>query len=347
MANILIRVDNSPQVGMGHFNRCSALAYEFAKQNHNVFLVTSKASIIPAWVRNVYKYVLHVDNEWKTDSERVILNELKNITDIDIIIVDTYKASRAYYEFISDYAKVTAAFDDMGVSDVPVNILINGNIYAPKLPYSLYRSGTLLLLGTKYLALRPLFKNIKPIQIKKQAKKILITFGGSDILNATPAVIDTLVHNPGAGSNMEYNVLVGPGFTNIEQIKNAGKDYCNVKLIYNPENVADIMKEADIAISAAGSTVYELACLGIPNIVFTVIDNQELIAKSMCEEKICLDGGFFETFRKEKFLDLVNKILDYDIRLDMHNRAISKFDAFGASRCVNDIMQFAIESKDQ
>lgn len=341
MANILVRADNSSQVGMGHFNRCSALAHEFAVNSHNVFLVTSETSIIPVWIQQVYKNTLRVSKEWDIDSERPVIEELLRNNRIDIVIIDTYRATKTYYEFILDYANFLVVFDDMGSIDVPAKILINGNIYAPQMPYSQCDKDTLLLLGSEYLALRPLFKKVKPIEIRREVKKVLITFGGGDILNSTPVIINTLMHSLGMVKNMEYYVLVGPGFKNIDQIEDVCKGFNNIKLIFNPENVVDIMKEMDLAISAAGSTVYELACLGIPNIIFTVVDNQELIAKTMCNEGICLDAGDFNLFSKEKFLGLMSQVSNYYLRRRMQEKALNTFDALGAERCVDRIVKFA------
>ena len=43
------------------------------------------------------------------------------------------------------------------------------------------------------------------------------------------------------------------------------------------------MKQCDIAVTAAGSTVYELCACGVPSIIYTFADNQLAIARTVSE----------------------------------------------------------------
>ncbi len=345
MANIVVRADNNSRVGMGHFTRCTSLAYEFVEQGHRVFLVAGKESRIPDWAEKTYTEISYIDHPWDINSEEKLFKEIIKTRPIDVIVIDTYEASKEYYEFISHYARVEAIFDDMGQVCFPTDVLINGNIYAPKLSYSEYRkNNTLLLLGSRYVPLRPHFRKIKPASASEKASKVLITFGGSDILNATPAVLDVIVQE-GFHDLVEFNVVIGPAFTGSDRIKEISAGIENIKLIYNPDNMADIMRDMDLAVSAAGSTVYELACLGVPGIIFTMIDNQEMIAKAMHEEGTCISLGSFNALSCERFPEVFKDLLqNYAVRKAMHDKAVESFDAIGAARCVEAIIQ-CLESR--
>lgn len=337
MANVVFRVDSSSEIGMGHFIRCTALAAEFVDQGYDVFLITSKDSIIPEWSKKIYKDILFVENEWVIEYERIILEQFTKIRNIDVMIIDTYKANKTYYKFTLYYSKILGVFDDMGNFSIPADVVINGNIYATKLDYTSYPKSCLLLLGPKYLILRPQFKLVKPIQIKEKPKKILITFGGSDVQNATPVILNAVAGIPDF-SDLEFEVLIGPGFKNINQIKQISRNLSNINLIYNSENIAEIMKNTDVAVTAAGSTVYELACLGIPSIVFITADNQRLLAQTMQEEEIYINAGDITLFNSGNFLNMFgNLIQDYSLRKKMHYKAVNTFDSLGSVRCVAEI----------
>ena len=51
----------------------------------------------------------------------------------------------------------------------------------------------------------------------------------------------------------------------------------NVELIYSPNSaeIIDAMSSVDLAISASGQTLYELACIGVPTVAVGIIDNQK------------------------------------------------------------------------
>ncbi|MCR5796546.1 MAG: hypothetical protein K6G63_01315 [Eubacterium sp.] len=47
------------------------------------------------------------------------------------------------------------------------------------------------------------------------------------------------------------------------------------------------MQKCDIAISAAGSTLYELCACGVPTITYTTADNQIKAEKFLAKKKSC------------------------------------------------------------
>jgi len=339
--NILIRADNGPSIGLGHFIRCTSLANEFAEQGHSVFLATSKGSTINDLARKTYKKIIYIENEWDINCEEPITKEFTAENPIDVLIVDTYEANQNYYQAISKYSKALVAFDDINNPNLYFDILINGNIYAEKINYIKKSEKCLLLLGPKYLVLRPQYSKAKPRHIQKEVKKVLITFGGSDPLNFTHVILKTIKENISDYKDLEFNVIIGPGFRNLNQIEEISSKLRNVNLIINPGNIIEIIQRTDVAISAAGSTTYELACMGIPSIIFVVANNQELLAEEMGNMGFVISKGHISSFNVRSFLSSLNELINnYSIRKKMHEKATSTFDARGAERCANEIIRF-------
>ena len=53
---------------------------------------------------------------------------------------------------------------------------------------------------------------------------------------------------------------------------------------------------AELAITAAGSTCWELACLGVPAVTIVTAENQRGIAASLSHAGITQDAGWHEDF---------------------------------------------------
>ena len=133
------------------------------------------------------------------------------------------------------------------------------------------RNGVTYLLGVGYAPLRREFWDVPEKSIRDNLEIVMITFGGADIRNLTPKVLKLLVDTY---PKLFKKVIIGKGFCNTAEIEEL-KDK-NTELIYYP-NAAEmkkIMLESDVAISAGGQTLYELARVGVPTIAVAVADNQ-------------------------------------------------------------------------
>jgi spore coat polysaccharide biosynthesis predicted glycosyltransferase SpsG len=65
-----------------------------------------------------------------------------------------------------------------------------------------------------------------------------------------------------------------------------------LEVVRDPADVPAVFDRADAAISAAGSTTWELLCLGIPTAIIPVAENQRLIVKTVTarEAALVIDG---------------------------------------------------------
>lgn len=79
----------------------------------------------------------------------------------------------------------------------------------------------------------------------------------------------------------EYDLaVIEGGFWDKVQFKAFFEDTINrekpnhIKLYSNIENMADLMLESTMAVSAGGSTLYELCACRIPTVTFSYADNQ-------------------------------------------------------------------------
>ena len=65
--------------------------------------------------------------------------------------------------------------------------------------------------------------------------------------------------------------------------------------------MSDYMKKCDLAISAGGSTLYELCACGTPTIQYTLADNQLGAARAFSEQGLIPWAGDIRTDMEESF----------------------------------------------
>jgi len=259
---VFIITEGSKNTGFGHITRCLSLYQAFEERG-----------ILPEFIingDNNIEYLLQDVNyqifNWLDEKSKLF----ERVKDADIAIIDSYLADISVYNTLSNLVKSPLYIDDNKRLDYPKGIVLNGSIHAKKLNYP-KKEGISYLLGTKYTPLRKEFWEVPEKKIKENIESIMVTFGGDDAKNMTPKIMNLL--------NKEYsvlkkNIIIGKAFNNIEEIKkNIDK---NTNLIYYPDagKMKEVMLNSDIAISAGGQTLYELARIGVPTIGICVAENQ-------------------------------------------------------------------------
>lgn len=325
MATIAFRLDAGPAIGSGHLIRCTALADALQELGHHIlFLCRNRLSCKISYpvvyfappLQSVSGDSYHVQN---IEDELPALCRLLSEQHIECLIVDHYGASEAYFLRLKDQACLVAAIDDVRPHPFPVDIVINGNIYAEELSYPEARYS---LLGPCYVLLRRSFQIPYLKAVHAEVKHIYITSGGSDplcfcleALRWLSAVCKQIGH---------IFVIIGPDFlpSYIQQLKN--NDLKPI-LLHNV-NMRSCMDDADLFITSAGSTLYELAACGVPNISCILSDNQRLIAKTMhAYGYSCCIGEFCQIEFSDATAVLNKMISNYACRKNMSTKAHRRF----------------------
>lgn len=346
---LLIRADSNKTVAMGHVMRCLSLADGFKKQGGEVVFVV--ASDDPKELIESRGYGCRVMNtDFSVTSEELdcfipMIEEEKP----DIILCDGYYFSNEYFEKIAGDYKL-AYIDDYGLNSYPVDLLVNYNIYGPDTDYeSLYKMNNVrlpkLLLGPDYSMLRQAFLDSEPIEIKRDGGlNILLSTGGADLCCVSKEIADRYLANP--IENTSLGILVGPFNKDRDYLKKLSAE--NPELIKIYENITDMpafLKKFDLAISAAGSTTYELCKMGVPTCLFCSVDNQSRINETFSKKGICESAG---TAEKDKE-GVINRLLcfadtyskSYELRFECAERMKKTVDGLGADRITQAIIEIA------
>lgn len=190
-----------------------------------------------------------------------------------ILIVDSYNVTGVHLRRMREAGLFVAAVDDFAVFPFPCQLVVNGGAKASELPYRSLSGDTRFLLGPTYALLGEEFWSIKSRKVRDNVRNILITLGGGDQQNVTPDLIALLDHLSG---NFIMTIALGPFFKNSAQVElAASRCVKTVRLLKDPELLRDHMLESDLAISAGGQTLNELAATGTPAVAIQTAPNQK------------------------------------------------------------------------
>lgn len=319
--NICIRADGGSTIGMGHIMRTLVLAQKL-KENHNVFFACRVDEMLSDKYKLGMKKVELEGFHIVTLNEKNLKSEIKDIK-ADCIITDSYDVDEEYFNILKENFKISGCLDDEKICNYfNVDFLINQNMYAEDLNYNV-NLDTDLMLGSKYIILRDEFRNLEKKEIKENIKNIMVTVGGSDNNNIAEVIIKSLVKL----KNMVLHIVVGPAFKYMESLKKYQSS--NVKLCFNA-NMAKIMRECDLAVASCGTTLYELAAMGIPTVGIVVAENQILAAEVMDAKGIIKYSNLQNLYE-----DIVK--LSYEKRKHMSFNGSNIVDGKGVDRIVEAI----------
>jgi len=315
---IIIRANGGTKIGMGHIMRCTVLADQLRTFATVVFVCEAKDEFKPGvdfLVSKNYQVVI-------VDSDK-LLEKLCSMT-ADVLITDSYKVDENYFDALKDKFPVTGYIDDTNLYRFNVDFLLNQNIYAPDLGYDTPETTTKLL-GSDYLLLRDEFHNIPERQTPSELKHLLITLGGSDDNNLTGELIRQVTE---LHPELTLHIVIGPSFIHSSDLDKLAS---NAVLLYTKPKMSNLMQKVDMAISACGSTIYELASCGVPTLGIVIANNQRNIAEKMHE----MDLLKFAHNVKDvaKMISLYN----YQVRYNMSRKAQRTFHNNGAVNAADQI----------
>ena len=274
MKKIIIRADSNEKIAGGHIMRTKSIAAALKEQGADVIFVTADEKSKPLLkdFKNVVLGTKYDEMDAELGKFSQIIAEIKP----DFILIDSYFVTPNYLNFLKNSAK-TAYIDDLNAFCYDVDLLIN---YSAFLRFEFYKNkqnlAKKLLLGASFAPLRAEFSKSTKSEISS-IKKVLLTTGNTDNLSFCPKLLEKIILDE-FFKNIEFFVICGHFNIHKEKLKNLSQKHKNIKVLENVENMSQIMRECDIAISAGGSTLYELAALSLPTICFKIAENQNSAA---------------------------------------------------------------------
>ncbi|KHL93566.1 hypothetical protein QW71_23010 [Paenibacillus sp. IHB B 3415] len=290
--NIVFRVDSSYEMGTGHVMRCLALANEFKHRRAKVSFIcrdlpgnlasyiTDKGYpvfLLPLPSERAYASWLQVDLQTDAMDTAQILVKFPHV---DCLIIDHYGIDQRWERLIEEYVTQIVVVDDLADRPHQCSILLDPNIsYAKDRYQDLVPASCVKFVGTPYAILRPEFRSVKMQLAERDGRinRILVFFGGTDPTNETLKALQALSKFHSA--DLYIDVVVGEMNKRKEVIQRICSLMKNVFFHCQIEYMAALMRKADFAIGAGGSSTWERCYLGLPSLSIITAANQREITK--------------------------------------------------------------------
>lgn len=344
---IAIRADINESIASGHMMRCLSIADALFSLGEEVLFYTSDECAAQMIINRGFSAIcLHNDWRDKESELKQLISELE-IARPSLLLVDSYQVTEIYLRELRKIIKL-AYLDDRNAFDYPVDIIINYSIYADDIDYSPNRK---CLLGMKYVPLRKQFnlsdkKLEQAIHGRCHNKQILITTGASDPYRVATKSIKNIFDDMRLN---DYSVTVIKGIywddDEESELRNIGGQNAfgnRIRILENVENIADIMLASTMAVSAGGTTLYELCACCVPTVMFSYADNQIGNVNGFADKDIMSYAGDARAI-SDIGAKITQKLLTYYVNHDIMKNTISKMRSFecrgGAKRLAEAIRQ--------
>ena len=331
---LFVRADSNTEISGGHIMRCLSIAKCYMESGKRAcFLVADDNPTKVLEEANMPYIVLNSD--WRNLMSDV--EQVKDIIKVEsnaVLLIDTYSITREYVEQFNGVCRVAylgSKKEYFGQLDTLVN-------YSSDIDYEFYNEkygiDTKLLLGISYAPLRMEFQNVVH-NYKSRIERVLLTTGQTERNQMVERILDAISNILG---NVYIDVIVGRMFDNKSYLINKYKSNSYIWLHENVQDISRIMNKCDLAISANGTTVYELSALGIPTISFAMVEEQERSAKAL--ERLGIVDYSGSSFDKpSECADLIKRKVEFylyhnDELISMARKAHDLIDGNGCFKIV-------------
>lgn len=345
---VLFFAHGGKSVGMGHVIRCCSLADTFRSAGWKVsfysklkigqtYIKKQKFSVFPSIAQvedNAEDFSYGTEEELKKDC--VTIKKLCFQLHPDVIIADSYNVTDWYFKELRKQTKCLVYIDDVMAFPYDVDVVINQNIFAKKEDYTVLNSQQRFLMGTQYSLIRDEFCHLPKRVIGERIRNVMITTGAADPHNVTLHILQLCKI---LTDEVQFHVVVGNAFSHRQDLLEYAEKHKEVVLYEQLSKMSSIMLKCDVAISAGGSTLYELAACGTPAMAFFYAENQRQIVEELERLGNILNLDSYEKL-EENFMRKWEEIKVYARRKEMSCQMQKLIDGKGKLRIIEEIETF-------
>jgi spore coat polysaccharide biosynthesis predicted glycosyltransferase SpsG len=266
-----IRCDAGVRIGVGHLIRCVALAEELVRRGAEVVFLGALDG--PAWIKDQLD-ARDLSLEPAHECPHRLTRQALRLR-LDAMVIDSYVTDPGCADSLRRAGVAVLAIVDGDTRGQHADLYLDQNLGAeddtPVLP-----PGSARLAGLHYVLLRDSVRRHRRgtwCKITAGVPRVLCFFGGTDAADAAPAVIELAAATrvPFAATVVAAREATAKALADIPLA--AGQ--C-VTAIPPTDRLPALAAESDLVVSAAGTSTWELLCIGVPAALVRVAENQRL-----------------------------------------------------------------------
>ncbi len=296
--HLLLRADATTAMGSGHVMRCLALAQACqAAGGQASFALAAPAPALEARLAAENCPATALSGPAGSAADATATAALAQHVGADWVVADGYQFGAKYQQALKQAGLRVLFIDDYGhAGHYSADLVLNQNLAADEQFYASREADTRLLLGARYILLR---REFWPYQghareAPPQARRVLVTMGGGDPDNVTLKAVEALGQS--AIEGLEAIVVIGASNPHAAELAAAcAASKAGLQLKSNVSDMPALMAWANLAISAGGSTCWELAFMGVPTLALILADNQRQVAEPLQAQGAALNLGEHRT----------------------------------------------------
>ena len=332
---IYIRTDMNSVIATGHMMRCLAVADAARCMGEETMFLLADGEAAALLEKRDYRYII-LNTSWNDMvGELPALRKVIEEQGIHTLLIDSYQVTEQYLTELEKLVR-TVYIDDVNAFHYPVSALICYANYYAKFRYEDRYASEQLYLGTDYAPLRAVYADCPEKRIADTVEQLLVMSGGTDQYDILSRILEA-VHGR---SYRRIEVICGAYYKNYDVLCKTYAGCENVVIRRNVSDMENSMQRADLAITAGGSTMYELCACGTPAISYSFADNQlQNVEQFQRDHVIDYAGDVRYEDVPDKLLKLLNRYdRDVELRRCRSEKMRRVVDGRGAARIARILM---------
>jgi spore coat polysaccharide biosynthesis predicted glycosyltransferase SpsG len=328
-----IRCDAGARTGVGHLVRCVALAEELVARGAGVRFLSDLGGVEWASAQLTQRGL-----PWHPPpSDPAGLIAAVERLELDALVIDSYTLPTEHSVAVRRTGRPVLAVVDGDFRGQTADIYVDQNLDA-----AIDVDDAVGLAGLDYALLRGSVRQLRPlappVHTAARTPRVVAFFGGTDAYRAAPQIAGLLA---ATGVPFEATVIGADDGLRHELHAVAAGPGQRFDIIAPTDDLPKLLAGADLAVSASGTSTWELLCLGLPAALVWVVDNQILGYERTIARGYAAGLGQLGHLGDAAVATLRGLLTDPSARTTLATRAWAAVDGRGVERVADALLRAA------